>query len=253
MGVTLITWSCGHFVQQKTPTYRTEEEFLAAVTEDYWILCEHAEHDLANVATEHHIAFPDFCPKCEQEPANANLWLGRAVKDIVELRALHEGCRACYVEIGANYHNLDFSQKARFAYNDKCAAAHDQFWISRVPRRLDPFFAPVTNISRLCDEAQHLLDISDYDSQEDVSAAFVLVNKARAELGAIITSLNNIIYGVHLMPEVPDRGKGDCGWHSGLFSRESMVCIPKAMAWLQRMDDWHDDAANALRKLLPSV
>jgi hypothetical protein len=127
MGVILITWSCGHFVQQKSPTYRTEAESLAAVTEDYWLLCQSADHDLANVATEHHLASSDTCPKCQQEPTNANLWHRRVIRDIVELRSLHDGCRACYVEIGANYHHLDFSQKARFAYNDMCATAHDQF------------------------------------------------------------------------------------------------------------------------------
>jgi hypothetical protein len=253
MGVTLITWSCGHFVQQKTPTYRTEEEFLEAVTEDYWILCRSADHDLANVATEHHLASPDFCPQCKQEVPNAHFWHQRATNDIAILRNLHEGCRACYVETGANYHHLDFSQKTRFAYNYKCATAHDQFWISRVPRRLDPFFAPVTNISHLCDEAQHILNTSDPDSQEDVRAAFDPINKARAELGAIITSLNDVVFAVQLMSEAPDKGKGDSGWHSGMLSRESMICIPKAMAWLERMDDWQEDAVIAFRKLLPKT
>jgi len=250
MGVTLTTWSCGHFVQQKSPRYRTEAEFFAVVTQDYWILRESADHDLANIATEHHVASPGACPKCRQEPTTAGVWHQRANGDIAILRNLHEGCRACYVEIGANYHHLDFSQKARFAYDDMCATAHAQFWISKVPRALDPFFFPVTNISRLYDEAQHLIDTSDDKSHEDIQAAFVSINKACAELGRIMTSLNDVIYAVHLMFEAPDRGKGDAGWHDGLLSRESMICIPKAMAWLARMDDWQEDAVGALRDLL---
>jgi hypothetical protein len=154
------------------------------------------------------------------------------------------------VEIGANYHHLDFSQKVRFAYDDMCATSHAQFWISKVPRALDPFFFPITNISRLCDEAQHILYTNNNQSHEAVKEAFVHNNTARAEVGRAIDSLNDIIYAVHLMSETPDRRRLDAGWHSGLQSRESMLCIPKALAWLHRMEDWQDDALDALRKLL---
>jgi hypothetical protein len=249
MGSTLITWSCGHFVQQKSPTYRTEKEFLEAVTEDYWILCESADKDLANKATEHHIACLDYCPKC-QEPTSVGVWYFRALDGIEVLRNLHEGCKACYLEVGANYHHLDFSQKARYAYDKRCATTHGQFWISSVPRTLDFFFQPITNISRLCDEAQHVLDTSIDESHEDIIAAFVPINKARAELGTIITSLNELLFAVHLMEGAPGNQKGEQHWHSGFPSREAMICIPKALAWLDRMDDWQEEAMLTLRKVL---
>ena len=250
MAVTLITWSCGHFVQQKSPKYRTEAQFLAVVTEDYWTLREFADHDLANVATEHHIASPDTCPKCQQEPTTVALSTQRAMGDIAILRNLHDGCGACYVEHGAKYHRLDFSQKVPFTYDERCAAAHDQFWISRGPRFFDPFFFPMTNISLLCDEAQHLLETSDNSSYADVQAAFVLINKARSKIGHLINSLNEVKYAMHLMSEAPDRRKNKAMWHD-MQSRESMICTTKLLAWFERMDDWQKDAVSAYVKLLP--
>jgi hypothetical protein len=250
MGVTLITWSCGHFVQQKSPAYRTEAQFLDAVTEDYWFLCESAEKDLANKATENHIASPDTCPKCQEQPTRVAVWHYRAVEDIEVLRNLHEGCKARYLEIGANYHHLDFSQKARYAYDKRCATTHAQFWVSTVPRSTDPFFIPISNISRLCDEAQHMLNTSSNETHEDIKAAFVPTNKARAELGHIITSLNELLFAVHLMEGAPANQKGEVRWHSGFPSREAMICIPKAIAWMERMEDWQGEALDTLRKVL---
>ena len=250
MVATLITWSCGHFLQQQSPKNWTEAHLLAAVTEEYWTLRKSADYDLANVATGHHIASPDTCPKCQQEPTTVALSTQRAFGDIAILRNLHDRCGACYVDHGAKYHRLDFSQKAPFAYDERCTTAHDQFWISREPRFFDPFFFPMTNISLLCDEAQHLLETSDHSSYADVQAAYVLINKARSEIGHQINSLNEVKYAVHLMSEAPDRRRSKAVWHD-MRSRESMICVTKLSAWFERMDDWQEGAASAFVKLLP--
>jgi hypothetical protein len=250
MGVTLITWSCGHFVEQKSPAYRTEAQFLDAVTEDYWFPCETAEKDLANKATENHIASSDSCPKCQEQPTKVAVWHYRAVEDIEVLRNLHEGCKACYLEIGANYHHLDSSQKARYAYDKRCATTHAQLWVSTVPRSTDPFFIPISNISRLYNQAQDMLNTSSNETHEDIKAAYVPINKARAELGQIITSLNELLFAVHLMEGAPANGKSEVRWHSGFPSREAMICIPKAIAWMERMEDWQGEALDTLRKVL---
>jgi hypothetical protein len=247
MGVTLITWSCGHFVQQKSPKYRTEAQFLAAVCEDYWFLAESAADDLANVATENHVASAENCPKC-QEPTSAAVWKLRALGDINILRTLHAGSKACYLQIGANYHHLDFSQRAKLANDKRCAAAHAQFWISKVPRALDPFLHPISNITQLCDEAEKALETS--ESHEDVKKSFVHINKARAEVGHTFKPLDDLLSGVHLMSEASNRHKDDARSHNCLLSRESMVGIPKALGWLARMGDWEMEAVGALRKAL---
>ena len=248
MGVTLITWSCGHFVQQTSPKYRTQTEFLAAVRENYWFLSESASHDLANTATETHIAAPEHCPNC-QERTSVGIWKNRALEDIAGLRNLAAGCKACYLEMGAQYHHLDFSQKARFAYDKRCATAHAHFWVSNIPRSLDPFFKPIANISQLCDEAERLLNTI-CEPYEDVRAAFTHINKARAELGRVIAPLKDLLEGVHLMSGAKNKQKMDARSHSGLASRESIISVPKALGWLARMGDWELEAVGALRKAL---
>jgi hypothetical protein len=180
-------------------------------------------------------------------------WQFRATEAIEVLRNLLQGCKTCYLEIGANYHHLDFSQKARYAYDKRCATTHAQFWISQVPRSTDPFFDPITNISRLCDEAQHMLNTNYNETHEDIKAAFVPINKARAELGRIITSLNELLFAVHLMEGAPANQKGEVRWHSGFPSREAMICIPKAIAWMERMEDWQPEALDTLRKVLSNA
>lgn len=242
MGVTLITWACGHFCTKRTPAYASEKSFLAAVAEDFWFLVDSADEDLANVATERHLACNEDCPKC-QEPVSVKYWQVRAQSGIDNLNILRSGMKEIYLGLGGKYYQLDFSQKAKFAHDDSCTLAHQQFWISKVARSKDVFFTPIEQILRLCNEADLALQSS--KTHADVRKAFVHINNARAEVGRIINPLDELMSGVELMGEAESRERDNLGCQDGLMSREAMVSIAKASNWFARMEDWRDAAMEA--------
>ncbi|KAM0715012.1 hypothetical protein Q7P37_009477 [Cladosporium fusiforme] len=244
VGVALISWSCGHFVTK--PSEQQSEALIASAEEEFWHLQDTADDDLANLPTNRHIISESHCPKC-QEPVEFTIWKSRAQADINSLRYLHGGCQETYLEIAAKYFQLDFSQKARFANDDRCAPAHDQFWVSKTPRKADPFFAPIENISRLCDQAQEMVDAS--KNVEDIKSAYVHINNARAEMGRMMMPLDNLLTGVELMASRRSRGRDNATGRNGLASMEAITSVSKAMNFFERMDDWHDDAMEAVVRL----
>lgn len=173
MSITLITWACGHFCTKWTPAYASDKSFLAAVAQDFWFLADSADEDLANVATECHLACDDNCPKC-QEPVSVSFGQVRAQSGIDNLNILHSGMKEIYLGLGAKYYQLDFSQKAKFAHDGRCALAHKQFWISKVVRSKDDFFVPMMKIARLGEEADRATQSS--KTHADVKKAFVHIN-----------------------------------------------------------------------------
>lgn len=220
---------------------------IEIATDDYWFLADTADDDLANVATDRHIASWERCPKC-QEPTSVSFWRVRANEGVSVLRYLYSGMKQMYLGIGAQYYELDFSQKARFAHDERCAAAHEQFWISKTPRSQDPFFAPIENILFLSSEAESILITS--KTHADIKKAFVHINNARAEVGRLIDPLGDLMSGVELMFEAKSRRRENAVDSDGLMSREAMVSIPKALSWFARMEDWSDDAIEATREAL---
>jgi hypothetical protein len=141
---TLITWACGHFcIVASTTACMSDKDIIERATEDFWYLATNCDNHLANVDTTHHLVCQKNCGKC-QEPVGASVWRNRAIQGINTLRYLHGGSKQMYLETGARYLALDFSQKARYAHHAKCAPAHEQFWISNTLRSDDPCLAPWT-------------------------------------------------------------------------------------------------------------
>jgi hypothetical protein len=132
---TLITWACGHFCAGQSTLCMSRKDIIEAATNDYWFLLDTAEEDLANIATDRHVPSSKTCPNC-QEPVGVSIWRTRANEAVRVLRHLHAGSKQMYLETGAQYWGLDFSQKAKHANDPRCAAAHEQFWISKT-RRLE--------------------------------------------------------------------------------------------------------------------
>lgn len=244
---TLITWACGHFCIRQSTSYESGKQVMEGATDDFWFLVDTADEDLSNVATDRHISSRKHCPKC-QEPTGVGLWRLRAIESICVLRHLNDGSKLMYLETGAQYWKLDFSQKAKYTHHPECAPAHDQFWVSKTPRHQDPFFAPMEGVRRLCDQADPLVKAG--KTHEDVKQAFVHINNARALIGSIIAPLGDLLSGIELMSEAKSRHKENAVGHDGLMSREAMVSIPKAMSWLHRMEDWEDEAMAATQEAL---
>jgi hypothetical protein len=196
------------------------------------------------MATDQHIASCKNCPKC-QEPVSVSFWRARANEAIRDLRDnIYAGMKRNYLENGALYVTLDFSQKAKYAHDDRCAVAHQQFWISKTPRHQDPYFAPMENILYLCDQADLIL--KDSKTHADVKEAFVHVNNARAEVGRLIAPLDDLMSGVRLISEVGSRYKDfEYDTETELMSRESMISGLKGPSWFNRMEDWRDEAIAA--------
>ena len=67
-----------------------------------------------------------------------------------------------------------------------------------------------------------------------------------------MTPLQDMLTCVCLISGAVERRREDAGAgsHCGLLSRESMVSISKALAWVARMGDWELDVAEALQKEL---
>jgi hypothetical protein len=200
---TLITWACGHFCAAHS-TLMSRREVIEAATNDYWFLCDTADDDLANVATDRHVACQKNCPNC-QEPIGVSFWRARANEGVRVLRHLHAGSKQMYLETGAQYWGLDFSQKAKHAYDPICASAHEQFWISKTPRLEDPFFAPIDDVLRLSDQADSILKTS--KTYWEVKQAFVHINNARAQVGRIIKPLGDLLDGVELVATAQSRSR----------------------------------------------
>ena len=247
MANTLITWACGHFCCGTSKACMSKKDIIDSATEDFWFLSQTADNDLANIATENHVACQKDCPKC-QEPVSVSFWRNRAVEAINTLRYLQAGSKQMYLDTGAKYWALDFSQKAKFASDSTCAPAHHQFWISKTLRRDDPLFTPIDDILVLCDRAESILKTS--QSHWEVKQAFVHINTARAHVGRMIGPLGALLDGIELMADAKSRSTENKTTDDGLPSREAMVSIPKAMAWFQRMEDWRDDAMQTTHNVL---
>jgi hypothetical protein len=244
---TLITWACGHFCSASAEACMSQKDIIDSATEDFWFLSQSADSDLNNSATEDHVACQTNCPKC-QEPVSVSFWRNRAVEAIYTLRWLHCGSQQMYLETGAKYLALDFSQKAKYADHPKCAPAHQQFWISKTPRSEDPLFTRIDDILVLCERAEAILKTS--MSHWEVKQAFVHINTARAHVGRIIGPFDDLLDGVELMAKVRSRKTENKFCSDGLPSRELMVTVPKAMDWFDRMEDWRDDAMQMMRDVL---
>jgi hypothetical protein len=106
-------------------------------------------------------------------------------------------------------------------------------------------FAPIDEILRLCDQADAILKTS--KTHWEVKQAFVHINTARAHVGRIIGPFDELLDGVEMMAKVKSRKKESKYCSDGLPSRELMVTVPKAMDWFDRMEDWRDDAMQAVR------
>ena len=225
----------------------SKKDIIQSATDDYWFLSQTAEDDLANVATDRHVSSQKNCPRC-QEPVGVSFWRTRAKEGVSKLRLLQAGSKQMYLETGAQYWALDFSQKAKYAHEATCALAHEQFWISTTPRSEDPLFAPIDEILRLCDQADAILKTS--KTHWEVKQAFVQINNARAHVGSIIGPLGSLLDGVELMATAKSRSSENKVSDEGLPSRETMVCITKAMSWFRRMEDWEDDAMDVTREKL---
>jgi hypothetical protein len=217
----------------------SNEDIIDSATEDFWYLATNADSDLANIATDHHVACQKNCPKC-QEPVGVSIWRDRAIQDINTLRYLQAGGKQMYLETGAKYWALDFSQKAKYAHHAKCAPAHEQFWISKALRCDDPLFIPIDAILHLCDQAEAILKTS--KTHWEVKQAYVHINTARAHVGRMIGPCGDLLDGVELMAKARSKSTETKYRHDGLPSRETIVSIPKAMNWFQRMEDWRDEA-----------
>jgi hypothetical protein len=242
---TLITWACGHFcILANTTACMSDKDIIDSATEDFWYLATNCDNDLANEIIKEHVICQKNCPKC-QEPVGVSIWRNRAIQDINTLRYLHAGSKEMYLETGARYFALDFSQKARYAHHPQCAPAHEQFWISNTLRSDDPLLAPLDDILRLCDQAEAILKTS--KTHWEVKQAFVHINTARANVGLMIGSLGYLLDGVELMATARSRSRDKKIRHDDLPSREAMVSIPKAMAWFERMEDWRDKAMEITR------
>lgn len=226
----------------RTLEYASDESLLATAIEDYWFLADSANDDLANVATDRHLTCNDHCPKC-QDPTSVTFCKFRAQCDISTLRNFRTGAKDMYLDLGARYHQLDFSQKAKFAHDDRCALAHQQFWISQITRSSDPFFAPMENVKRLCKEAGKL--IRDSKTHADIKGAFALINEARADAGRTIKLSEELMSGVELMVGAKSKHRENKILHDGLLSREAMISLPKAMQWFERREDWQEKAMEA--------
>jgi hypothetical protein len=225
----------------------SDKDIIDSATEDYWYLAAtNCDDDLANVDTTHHVVCQQNCPK-DQEPVGVSIWRNRAIQDINTLRYLHAGSKQMYLETGARYFALDFSQKARYAHHPQCAPAHEQFWISNTLRSDDPLFAPLDNILRLCDQAEAILKTS--KTHWEVKQAFVHINTARANVGRMIGPLGDLLDGIELMAKARSKSRDNKIRHDDLPSREAMVSIPKAMAWFERMEDWRDKAMEITREV----
>jgi hypothetical protein len=245
---TLITWVCGHFVVASSEPCLSTKDIIDSATEDFWFLSQNADSDLSNIATEHHVACQQNCPKC-QEPVSVSFWRNRAIESINTLRYLRSGSKQMYLETGAKYWALDFSQKAKFAHDARCAPAHNQYWITKTPRHQDPLFQPIDDILRLCNQAEAILKTS--KTHWEVKQALVHINNARALVGRMIGPLGDLLDGVELMATAKSRSAENKWRHDdGLPSREAMTSIPKAMAWFQRMEDWRDDAMATTTRIL---
>lgn len=248
MASTLITWSCGHFCVRHSTGSGSPSALIEAATEDFWFLAKTANDDLANISTTRHITSSGYCPKC-QEPVGAGMWKLRAHEGIEQLLYLYDSCKMMYLEAAAKYCMLDFSQKARYANDARCSAAHEQFWISTTPRHLDPLFAPMENIVALCDEANTIL--LDSKTRADVICAFKHINKARALVGRLMDPLDGILTGVELISAAKNkRSETNTGGEDELLSREAMVSAPKTLNFFARMEDWEEDAVDAVREAL---
>ena len=244
---TLVTWTCGHFCAPSSEACMSQKDIIDSATEDFWFLSQNADNDLANIATENHVACQKDCPKC-QEPVSVSFWRNRAVEAINTLRYLHHGSKQMYLETGGKYWALDFSQKAKYAHHPKCAPAHDQFWISKTLRRDDPLFGPMDDILVLCDRAESILKTS--RSHWEVKQAFVHINTARAHVGRMIGPFGDLLDGIELMAKAKSRSTESKFCNDGLPSREALVSVPKAMSWFNRMDDWRDEAMATTRDVL---
>ena len=244
---TLITWACGHLCSASAEPCMSHKDIIDSATDDFWFLSQSADSDLNNIATEDHVACQTNCPMC-QEPVGVSFWRNRAVEAINTLRYLHAGSKQMCLETGAKYWALDFSQIAKYAHHPKCALAHKQFWISKVPRCQDPLFARIDDILVLCARAEAILKTS--KSHWEVKQAFVHINTARAHVGRIIGPFDDLLDGVELMAKVKSRRTESKYCSDGLPSKELMVKVPKAMDWFDRMEDWRDDAMQMMRDVL---
>lgn len=224
----------------------SDKDNIDSATEDFWYLATNCDNDLANEIIKEHVICQKNCPKC-QEPVGVSIWRNRAIQDINTLRYLHAGSKEMYLETGARYFALDFSQKAKYAHHPQCAPAHEQFWISSTLRSNDPLLVPLDDILRLCDQAEAILKTSKTDWE--VKQAFVHINTARANVGSMIGPLGDLLDGVELMAKARSRSRDNKIRHDDLPSREAMVSIPKAMAWFERMDDWRDEAMETTRNV----
>lgn len=218
----------------------------SALEDDFWFFERTAADDLANVPTNRHVESTELCLRC-QEPMSLSVWKARAQKDIDEMRHLRAGSKTMYLETAAKYYQLDFSQKARYSNDERCALTHEQFWISKTPRSEDPFFAPIDSILQLCGQAQQALNTS--KTPEDVKEAFGHINKARAELGSIIAPLDLLLTGVELMFEAKSKHRDNSFDSNGLASVEGRISIPKALDYFARMEDWGDEAMETVVRL----
>ena len=143
---------------------------------------------------------------------------------------------------------LDFSQKARHANDPRCASAHEQFWLSKTPRHLDPLFDPLRKIVEYCEDANATLQKS--RNRADVICAFEKINKARAKVGRLMRPLDEILTGIELMSAAKSKRRENQVDGDELPSSEAMVSVPKTIGYLVRMGDWEDAALDAIRQAM---
>ncbi|OQN98583.1 hypothetical protein B0A48_15846 [Cryoendolithus antarcticus] len=145
------------------------------------------------------------CPDCIAALPKFDPYKQRAQDSINLLDNAHEDCKTTYLRQAARYLSHDYSMKAATTDFPGSDIAHQQFWLSATPRRVDTFFAPLMRLYRLTGDAQIRLNIA--KTVDDVESAFADVSEARVELAKFNISLAELRDAVKLVGEMRNKKK----------------------------------------------
>ncbi|KAK6440187.1 hypothetical protein LTR95_003586 [Oleoguttula sp. CCFEE 5521] len=252
MASTLVNWSCGHFIFfEPTQVFRDDQvcRHLTNVWPIYRYISRTADAHLATGTPSRRITLAERCPDCIAALPTFDPYKQRAQDSINLLDNTHEDCKTTYLQQAAQYLAHDYSMKAATTDFPESDIAHQQFWLSTTPRRVDPFFAPLMRLYRLTGDAQIRLNIA--KTVDDVESAFADVSEARIELAKFNTLLEALQEAVRLVGEMRDKKRDSQLYQKELPSEEKKATSKHFDAFAVRMGDWSPSQSTSPKAMPP--
>lgn len=141
---------------------------------------------------------------------------------------------AQYIDLGNQYHALQFAIRAYFATDPICIPAHEQFAVADTPWEGDPFFSETVLSLKLISNAEQLLKKP--SGEAEVLHVLSKLNNMHLLLRAVKDKMETLLKGVKRMEKFVSMRIKDNGTDE-LPSTDSMASAAALQRWRSRVSD----------------